>query len=239
MAIGSPSEKVSQLQDIRLCSKYEFILPQEIRRLICDFVEQDIEALKSLRLASKSWALTGFEFLLRETFVIKFDLDIDRLINVTSEARWSYQAGKTVKAVQIQSSQWVPSHIRRKLLERVLGDRSGTLSLFCQEAQEAFDELNKASKQRPSTQLNKLCLAYSLSLAFKQLPRIHTIDFAFPNPFKHTLLRNIWNETVLLDYQTPPLHVWVIHLKNVLLAVREANLGLQNFTYSQASAFCS
>jgi hypothetical protein len=222
------------LQDSRLGVQHEVALPNEVRSLICGFVDDsdDLETLKSLRLVSKGWAYAAVAFLLRGTFAIKSDLDVERLMNVTSDINWASQAARTINTIQIQNTQlWCFPRIYRFLLERVVHVESpDTIS---PDIRAAIHELEGVERNLISARLDSLYSQKALYKAFKCLHRLHAIDFAFSTPFKHPLLREICAETVVEAYETPRFDIWTTHLKNVLFAASEAGLDIQHFTYSQ------
>jgi hypothetical protein len=78
-------------------------LPYEVKRLIYDYV--DLETLKSLRLASASWAVVGLELLLLPSFIVKsHSIDVPRLVSIGASPNVSRQAAKVIKKVKFYSS---------------------------------------------------------------------------------------------------------------------------------------
>jgi len=87
------------------------------------------------------------------------------------------------------------------------------------------------NKDRLPGHLECLYRVEDLLSVFQQLPRIVTIEFTFPNPFKNPSLRAVWNRMALKNHQAPPLNEWSSHLQNVLFAAQKAGLNLKFFTY--------
>jgi hypothetical protein len=81
----------------------EAALPHEVRRLVFDHL--DLEALKTLRQVSTSWATVGTELLLLPSFVVKsYSIDVPRLISIGGSQNVSRLAARIIKTIKFYST---------------------------------------------------------------------------------------------------------------------------------------
>ncbi|KAF4625691.1 hypothetical protein G7Y89_g12472 [Cudoniella acicularis] len=206
-------------------------LPFEIRKLIAESV--DLETLKNLRLASKTWSAIGLDLLLLPTFHVKsFAFDIPRLINVSKHAELSCRAARIIKTVVFQSSNWDPTILRNILVNRHVAVSEWETLHFVPswEEQEALEELDAVIEQQGKDDILRLD-AQLLVLALQAIPQADTLKIVCENQFKSRLLNKVWNEFSLEIHRlrNPD-------LQEVICAAKAAGLRIQHLSHEHALA---
>ncbi|KAH7418446.1 hypothetical protein BKA64DRAFT_199352 [Cadophora sp. MPI-SDFR-AT-0126] len=211
----------------------EIALPFEVKRLICDYV--DLPTIKSLRLVSQSWAAVGSELLFLSTFTIKSSAtDISRLLDIGSRPQVAQQAAKTIRTLSFWSSDWDIICLRSILCSRHVHLSNYEVVDFVpnQQESEALEELDALIEQRKLNVIRDESIAL-LAQALKHVPRLQKLHISCPNPFKHPLLRKVWEEYDLETYRNPSFRFGPLRLLKILVAARDAGLDIRHLQHEQ------
>ncbi|KAK0124538.1 hypothetical protein ONS95_009486 [Cadophora gregata] len=211
----------------------QIVLPFEVKRLICDHV--DLPTIKSLRLVSHSWAAVGMELLFLPTFTIKSSaIDISCLIRIGSCPGVARQAAKTIRTLSIWSNDWDVICLRSIVCSRHVHLSNYEVLDFVpdQDESEALDELDALIEQRKLDERQGESVAL-LTQALKQVPRLQKLQITCPNPFKHPMLRKVWEEYDLETYRHPSFKAGPLRLLNIFAAAKKAGLDIMHFQHEQ------
>jgi len=77
----------------------------------------------------------------------------------------------------------------------------------------------------------------SLVRAFRQTPRVNSVEVTCPNPFRHRLLRKVWDEYAMETYRSSQLHQGSRQLVDILSAAQEAGLEIQHVGHNQLTSY--
>ncbi|PMD36441.1 hypothetical protein L207DRAFT_568700 [Hyaloscypha variabilis F] len=212
-------------------------LPYEVKRLIYDYV--DLETLKSLRLASASWAVVGLELLLLPSFIVKsHSIDVPRLVSIGASPNVSRQAAKVIKKVKFYSSDWDADYLRS-----IVCSRHSHLSHYeiidfvpTRDENEALEELEAIIERRhlDDEQARDRNL---LIHAFRQAPHVDALEIICPTPFKHRILRKVWEEYNMETYRSSQLEQGSSQLVDILSAAKEAGLNIHHLGHDQLTSY--
>jgi hypothetical protein len=72
----------------------------------------------------------------------------------------------------------------------------------------------------------------SLTRALRQTPQVNAVEVICPNPFKHRLLRKVWDEYAMETYRSSQLHQGSSQLIDILSTAKEAGLEIQHIRVS-------
>jgi hypothetical protein len=214
----------------------EVILPNEVKRLIYEYL--DLDSIKNLRQVSSSWAAVGCELLLLPSFNVKsYSVDIPRLISIGSSPELSVQAAKIVKTISFRSIDWDPEYLRTHLI--MIGNEQERRRINdildiepTNRIEDAFDEIDAIIKQREVDKIRADDID-ALALALRLVPRVDEIRIECPNLFEHMVLRKAWDEQKLQMYSNTRLRNHSNQLISLLLASRKAELKIRHLYQSQ------
>jgi hypothetical protein len=208
------------------------IFPYELKRLIYD--ASDLSTLKALRCVSKAWASVGADLLLLPTFSLRsYAHDLSRLLSISRSAVVGPRAAHTVSTLIFQSNGWDPRYFRNIVCNRhELRREYETLDFVPTEAeQQALAELDAVAAQHDLDE--KLARDEErLVRALQAVPHVHSITIACENPFRHRLLRKVWDEYALAAYHRS-VHPQTEQLWRILRAARSAGLHILHFRHQQ------
>ncbi|PVH87048.1 hypothetical protein DL98DRAFT_289880 [Cadophora sp. DSE1049] len=217
----------------KLSPMAEITLPFEVKRLIYDHV--DLPTIKSLRLVSQSWAAVGIELLFLPTFTIKSSaIDISRLLNIGSRPQVAQQAAKTIRTLSFWSNDWDIICLRSILCSRHVHLSNYKVVDFVpnQQEAEALEELDVLIEQIKLDGIHGESIVL-LAQALKHVPRLQKLHISCPTPFKHPMLRKVWEEYDLETYRKPSFRAGPLRLLNILAAARDARLDIRHFQHEQ------
>jgi hypothetical protein len=208
------------------------VFPNEIKRMVYDLV--DFETLKSLRQASKSWSSVGAALLLLPTFsVLSYSRDIHRLLAIAASPSVSPHAANIVQKLLFQSNGWDPRILRNILCNRhELLDNYETLDFVPTRAeQESLEELDGLIAQRDLDEADGKdeCL---LSSALQQLSRVEAVKIVCVNPFRHPILKKVWDEYSFQAYHRSN-HHQVEQLWRIFRAAKKVDINIQHVEHGQ------
>ena len=104
------------------------------------------------------------------------------------------------------------------------------------EEQEALEELDAIIERRHLDDEQERDRD-SLIHAFRQAPRVTTLDVVCPNPFKHRILRKVWEEYNMETYRSLRSQRGSSQLVDILAAAKQAGLEIQHMGHDQLTSF--
>lgn len=104
------------------------------------------------------------------------------------------------------------------------------------EEQQALEELDAMIERRRLDDEQEQSQE-SLLRAFRQVPQVNAVEILCPNVFKHRMLRKVWDEYNLETYRSLQTHEGSNQLINILLAAKEAGLGIRGMGHDQLTSY--
>ncbi len=104
------------------------------------------------------------------------------------------------------------------------------------EEQQALDELENLTPRKRRDDEQELDVE-SLIYALRQTPQVSAIKIVSPNPFKHRLLRKVWDEYNMETYLSFQNHQGPRQLVDILTAAKEAELDIQHIGHDQLTSY--
>jgi hypothetical protein len=104
------------------------------------------------------------------------------------------------------------------------------------EEQQALEELDTIIQRRRHDDEQELNID-SLIHAFRLTPQVSAIEVISPNPFKHRLLRKVWDEYNMETYRSLQSHQGSSQLPDILSAAKEAGLDIQHIGHDQLTSY--
>jgi hypothetical protein len=104
------------------------------------------------------------------------------------------------------------------------------------EEQQALEELESVIQRKRRDDEQELDVE-SLIHALRQTPQVSAINIISPNPFKHHLLRKVWDEYNMETYLSFQNHQGPRQLVDILSAAKEAELDIQHIGHDQLTSY--
>jgi len=73
--------------------------------------------------------------------------------------------------------------------------------------------------------------------AFRQAPHTEALEIICPNPFKHRILRKVWEEYNMETYRSTQLEQGSSQLVDILSAAKEAGLNIHHLSHKQLTSY--
>ncbi len=77
----------------------------------------------------------------------------------------------------------------------------------------------------------------SLTHAFRQAPQVSAVEIISPNPFKHRILKKVWDEYNMETYRSFQNHQGPRQLVDILSAAKGAGLDIQHLGHDQLTSY--
>jgi hypothetical protein len=188
-------------------------LPLELRQQIIQYLE--LEDLKSIRLASLSWALAGQGYLLKPTFhCLLYRDDFNRLLGISRNPYFSpiieqinFDMGE-INEYYAQHNTYFVQYMKDP------EDRD-------EDGRVAWAEYNRLKAAKEACAYH-YCSRYVLIKSFKNLPNLKTIDISMSRcPFDNHLLQRIWK---ILSTRLHPRAATTERFTDIVCAARHIHL---------------